>query len=567
MGISLNWAAAEESPTKANSGSFLPGIWSAPVGEALRGLPVQDAGRIKPFDSFARELLEMIYGKTTLEGKPAYEVVLTWLLSPQAWQGKELFEVRNHEVLKGLGLDPERRYFKGEEIFSNERFSTLRQELQEKRESKEKLTPYFQSLGRLENQFYMFTEMASGRLLKLVPEASTIAQGAAAGPWVGVDRLEGETQAAFMVLSRKFIERIGVMAQKGSHEDLLRASEELDLAVGEFKRKARESSPNLYPSDGLADLEVHYNLFHPFRWSYIFYLLAAFLLLFVWITDKGRLMPGVWALFGIGFLLHIYGFGLRVYLAGRAPVSNMYETVVWVSFGSVLFAAILEIIYRFKFILLAGLCVGIFGMVVAGSAPAILDPSLQPLEPVLRSNYWLTIHVMTITISYAAFFLAMMLGDMALFYTIRGEVANREKLKALTLAIYRAKQIGVSFLAPGIILGGIWADYSWGRFWGWDPKETWALIVLLGYIAVLHGRMVGWIRDFGMAVSAVLTFSLVIMAWYGVNFVLGAGLHSYGFGAGGIEYVAAFVFLHFLFVVYTVLVRRARAQLQSQTKT
>ncbi len=580
LGFSGVHALAEESASVSNQAStrsgFLPGVWSIPVGETLRALPVQDAGRLKPFDSFARELLEMIYGKTTLEGKQAYEIVLTWLLSPQAWQGKELFEVRNHEVLKGLGLNPERRYFKGEEIFSNERFSTLRQELQEKRESKEKLTPYFQALGRLENQFYMFTEMASGRLLKLVPPSGNVpsssgsGQGSAGqagagtegggGAWLGVDRLEGDAQAAFMSLSRKFIERIGLIAQHGSTENVLRASEDLDLAVLEFKRKARENNPNLYPVDGLIDLEVHFNLFHPFQWSYIFYLLAAFLLLFVWITDKEKFMPGVWTLFGIGFLLHIYGFGVRVYLAGRPPVSNMYETVVWVSFGSVLFAAILEIIYRFKFILLAGLCVGIFGMVVAGSAPAILDPSLQPLEPVLRSNYWLTIHVMTITISYAAFFLAMMLGDMALFYTIRGEDKNREKLKALTLAIYRAKQIGVSFLAPGIILGGIWADYSWGRFWGWDPKETWALIVLLGYIAVLHGRMVGWIRDFGMAVSAVLTFSLVIMAWYGVNFVLGAGLHSYGFGAGGIEYVAAFVFFHMLFVVYTVLVRRARAQ-------
>jgi ABC-type transport system involved in cytochrome c biogenesis permease subunit len=191
-------------------------------------------------------------------------------------------------------------------------------------------------------------------------------------------------------------------------------------------------------------------------------------------------------------------------------------------------------------------------------APLILDPSLQPLEPVLRNNFWLLVHVMTITISYAAFFLAFALGDIGLFFYIKDEAKYRDRLKAVTLAIYRAMQIGVSCLAPGIILGGIWADYSWGRFWGWDPKETWALIALLGYLAVLHGRIGGWIKDFGMVASAVITFSLVIMAWYGVNFVLGAGLHSYGFGAGGVEYVSVFVALHILFVIFVGVVRFGR---------
>jgi ABC-type transport system involved in cytochrome c biogenesis permease subunit len=119
-------------------------------------------------------------------------------------------------------------------------------------------------------------------------------------------------------------------------------------------------------------------------------------------------------------------------------------------------------------------------------------------------------------------------------------------------------QIGVALLAPGIILGGIWADYSWGRFWGWDPKETWALIALLGYTAVLHGRLAGWLKDFGTIVTSVVSFSLVIMAWYGVNFVLGAGLHSYGFGAGGVEYVSAFVAAHLLFTLFVVMVRQGK---------
>jgi ABC-type transport system involved in cytochrome c biogenesis permease subunit len=146
-----------------------------------------------------------------------------------------------------------------------------------------------------------------------------------------------------------------------------------------------------------------------------------------------------------------------------------------------------------------------------------------------------------------------------LYYYLRGEKQNHEKIKEITTGIYRSMQIGVAFLAPGIILGGIWADYSWGRFWGWDPKETWALIALLGYLAVLHARYAGMIRNFGLVVTAIVTFSLVIMAWYGVNFVLGAGLHSYGFGAGGLEYVSAFVAAHMLAVVYVSVIRRGKS--------
>jgi ABC-type transport system involved in cytochrome c biogenesis permease subunit len=236
----------------------------------------------------------------------------------------------------------------------------------------------------------------------------------------------------------------------------------------------------------------------------------------------------------------------------------MYESVVWVSFGAMVFSLGIEYFYRWRFILFAGSIVSAGCLLLADNAPVVLDPSLQPLQAVLNSNFWLTSHVLTITISYAAFFLAFALGDIALFFYLKGADENNPKVKAITLGVYRAMQVGVAFLAPGIILGGIWADYSWGRFWGWDPKETWALIVLLGYIAILHGRIAGLIRSYGLVVSSIVAFSLVIMAWYGVNYILGAGLHSYGFGAGGVEYVAIFVGLHFLYVIFVSVVKKSR---------
>lgn len=526
---------------------------SAKSGDELKYLPVQDGGRVKPYDSFAREMLEIVYGKTSYEKRDATEIVMTWMLSPQAWQDKKIFEVRNHQVLDALKLPKDQRYFTGEAIFANERFNLLRQELQAKRESKEKLNPYFQALQRLENQFFVFQEIASGRMLKVVPpkEGRT---------WIAVADMDASHQEKFMAFTKAFVSYLGAVA-KG--EGVEQAADELDKTVLSFEDAARTNNPALYGQESKIKAEVLYNSFHPFRWAYLFYFAAMTLLLLVWTLNKEALMKLTWVFLVVGFILHTYGFSLRVYIMERAPVSNMYETVIWVSWGVILFASILEVINRFRLILVAGTLVSAFALVIADFAPAVLDPTLQPLEPVLRSNYWLTIHVMTITISYAAFFLAFGLGDIGLVYYLRGEEKHHENIKAIVNGIYRAMQIGVAFLAPGIILGGIWADYSWGRFWGWDPKETWALIALLGYLAVLHARFAGMIKHFGMVVTSIVSFSLVIMAWYGVNFVLGAGLHSYGFGAGGLEYVAAFLAAHILFVIYVSIIRSGRSKVKT----
>lgn len=523
----------------------------AQASSELQRLPVQEGGRIKPFDTFARENLELVYGKQKLEGRPAYEVVMTWLLTPEAWTEKEIFQVQSLDVKKRLGLDPQKPRFSGQELFSKPVFTDLMGELRDKRETKEKLTPYFQALQRLESQYYIFTETAAARTLNIVPVEGR-------DGWASVAELPEKYQPLFAEITKAFIATIGAEVQQVSKDERQKLREQLDQAVLKFKEAVRLDHPQTYANETALNIEVHFSHFHPFRWSSVAYGLALIFFLLVWIMGKAKLQPVAVAFMILGVALHLYGFSLRVYLTGHPPVTNMYETVVWVAFGAVVFAALLHFFMKNPFVLLGGTMVATLCMIIADSAPAILDDSIQPLEAVLRSNYWLTIHVLTITISYAAFFLAMALGDIGLVYFLRDEKKFQNEIKMVAQAIYRAMQIGVAFLAPGIILGGIWADYSWGRFWGWDPKETWALIALLGYIAVLHGRLVGWVKDFGMIACGVGTFALVIMAWYGVNFVLGAGLHSYGFGAGGVEYVAGFVILHILLIAYTALVRREK---------
>jgi cytochrome c-type biogenesis protein CcsB len=253
---------------------------------------------------------------------------------------------------------------------------------------------------------------------------------------------------------------------------------------------------------------------------------------------------------GAGFALTTYGMVLRTLVAGRAPVTNMYETVVFAAWGAVLLALLFELRSRTRVVTACASGLAVIALILADNVP-IMDGSITPLVPVLRDNTWLTLHVLTITLGYAAFLLALGLGHVNLGVFLFAP-QRASLLKSLTQFLYRSLQVGTLFLAVGTLLGGVWASYSWGRFWGWDPKETWALIALLGYVALLHGRLLGWIRDFGLAVGSILGFLLVLMAWYGVNFVLGTGLHSYGFGVGGYGYVGAYLALEGAFLGYAV---------------
>src|SRR5262249_19984530 len=160
---------------------------------------------------------------------------------------------------------------------------------------------------------------------------------------------------------------------------------------------------------------------------------------------------------------------------------------------------------------------------------------------------------------YAAFALTLGLANVSLWHFFRADKPGASiRIASMNQLTYRAMQFGVVLLAAGTILGGVWADYSWGRFWGWDPKEVWALIALLCYVTILHARFTGWVGQFAFAAWSIVAFLSVIMAWYGVNFVLGVGLHSYGFSSGGFAPIATFVGLQMAWVGTVMLIYKRR---------
>lgn len=249
-------------------------------------------------------------------------------------------------------------------------------------------------------------------------------------------------------------------------------------------------------------------------------------------------------------LIQLAGITLRVFISGRAPITNMYETVMFSGLGALIIAMVIYLFKRETIYILGGLGYNILCLFMMKFSGGMLTEEISPLVPVLRDNFWLSTHVTTIILSYAALALSWMIANITLFKQRFGAITKKEYRYNEGL-IYTCVIVGTIMLAAGIILGGIWADYSWGRFWGWDPKETWSLIVLLLYMALLHGRGTTWIKPHTFVIACAAGFMSVMMAWFGVNYILAAGLHSYGFSEGGAIFLGSFFLIQTIFILIT----------------
>jgi ABC-type transport system involved in cytochrome c biogenesis permease subunit len=332
-----------------------------------------------------------------------------------------------------------------------------------------------------------------------------------------------------------------------------------------------------YPLPGSTAAEVLYGRLNPFFWSWLVSLVATLcLFLAVGRWRKPLFWLGV-AILVIGQVSAAVGMGFRWWITGLIPLTGMFETVEFVA----IYAALLglwfamtplgcrisqrENVNRMDLVLerrpfaLAGAVVGFTAAVLAYYAPAtVMHRNIGSVTPILRDDFWLAVHVVTIMASYASAAIAWILGNVALSYYLFGryndlshptDCRSPESCRILAGFIYTAIQITVLLLAAGTILGALWADKAWGHFWGWDPKEVWALVSLLAYILILHTRYLGWSRDFGMAFAAVFGFTAVLFTWYGVNFVLGSGMHAYGSGAGGAWAVTSAAAFQWIFLL------------------
>lgn len=550
-----------------------------------RDVPVQSGGRSKPLDTLSRETLRLIANRSSFTDPETGEhlsATALYLVMMFDWQGwihpdhgrlllasdwrtqyfqmhpadkwdrTPLLRIDYLELRSRLMLERDQQYVApaalAEASLEDPRtgnrvpFTTWANQLLRLEEEGKKLSTLEQKGLELANRLWSYQNHRMGRELEILPVA-----GSSTKEWISVAHLlltpfdNANDPAGHYRYVQNLLRQAWQAYRQDDAEALNQFAGELRDALGSRGHELGE-----YPTTAQLDLEIAFNDWVPFRFAWIFMLASALAMLLCLGSGWRVFSIGAWLAYGLGLAAMIAGFAMRITIAGRPPVTNMYESVVYVGFGAALFGFILELIYRKRFILMAGTAISTLALILADNCPTVLDPSLRPLEPVLRSNFWLVVHVMTITLSYAAFALALGIANITLgYFLVRS--TNVSAISSLSRFTYKAMQIGVLLLAAGTILGGVWADYSWGRFWGWDPKEVWALVALLGYLCVLHARHIGWVGHRGLAALSVVCFTLIVMAWYGVNFVLGAGLHSYGFGGGGQGWVYTVIVLQLLF--------------------
>ena len=227
------------------------------------------------------------------------------------------------------------------------------------------------------------------------------------------------------------------------------------------------------------------------------------------------------------------GVALRCIIRGRPPVTTLYETILFVTWVIVVVSLFMEFVSRRKIALALGSFLGVLGLFLAIKYEARDGVDTMPsMVAVLDTNFWLAAHVTTIVIGYAAGLLASALAHIYLLGRAFGvKKGDREFYKQFSQMVYGVLCFALLFSVVGTVLGGIWANESWGRFWGWDPKENGALLIVLWQLVILHARLGGYIRDFGIAMAAIFGGVIIAFSWFGVN-LLGVGLHSYGFTSG-----------------------------------
>lgn len=296
---------------------------------------------------------------------------------------------------------------------------------------------------------------------------------------------------------------------------------------------------NLGQAINKAANETFFNKLLAFKRSMYIYIAAFLLILLYWagLNDLWRVTAV--RLLWVGFIVHTAGLIFRMWLEGRPPVTNLYSSAIFIGWGAVVLGLVLEKFFKDGIGTAVATCVGFLSLIVAHNLAQGGD-TMEMMRAVLDTNFWLATHVVVITLGYASTFVA---GFLALVYILRGvftKTLSEITARSLTRMVYAIVCFSTLFSFVGTVLGGIWADQSWGRFWGWDPKENGALIIVLWNVLILHARWGGLIRERGLMNCAIVGNIVTSWSWFGVN-MLGIGLHSYGFMDAAFKWLMLFV--------------------------
>jgi len=501
----------------------------------VRDIPLQDEGRIKPLDTFARNHLLAFYGKRSIKemNLSATDWVLNLILDPQNGKEQKIFNIRNPEVVSSIYLDwsTEHKYSFNEILPGLSNQAVLINMINQKPNANR--TVFEKQLLELNNNALRFEEISYLKAMKLLPpdEISKTDEWSSPLEFIVNGRSPEPHQDEILNALQQYL--AGRLAGQEAS---------MQSAMANYKAALLMVPGELFDITVLKK-ETWMNRVNLFYTSVGLYLFAFILLGLSWMI-KPLLMKRVsYALLILGFLFHAYGIYLRMHIMGRPPVSTLYESVIFVAFIVILFAIILEYFRRDGLGIFVGTVSGsIFHYIGFGYASD--GDTLGILVAVLNSNFWLATHVTTITMGYGASLVAGFIGHLYLVQAIR-QPKNKSNLKSIFNNLFGITLIALFFTLFGTILGGIWADQSWGRFWGWDPKENGALLIVLWQLMMVHMRLSGLAKPAEFALGMALNNIIVALAWFGVN-LLQVGLHSYGFDDGVARNLFIFIALELI---------------------
>ena len=521
-------------------------------------LVVQDnGGRLKPIHTLTSEYLRKIYGKNHFNDKSATEVLLGMMLNPVEWSKKPIIKI-SHSKLRNLieNTDMDSKYI---HVSFNDFFVENGNYLLAKgvETAYEKLAkdrdPYDKDIIKADERVNIcFAIFGSGifRLFPLPKDSNNA--------WLTYTQ-----STEFSGNDSLFVANIMPMYFKAVEEGVTTNDwTTADTILGYIQKFQTKYGADILPKKNKIDLEITYNKMNVFSRLFMYYFILGVLLLVVVIMSlfkNNKLIAFFLELFKwliiLGFLAHTFGLGIRGYISGHAPWSNGYESMIYIAWATILSG----IIYKRKSVLALAATAVMSGLLLMVAHLNWLDPEITNLVPVLKS-YWLMIHVAIITASYGFLTLGAMLGLIALWLIIFTNADNKSKLKntltELTIINDKTLEVGLFMLAIGTFLGGVWANESWGRYWGWDPKETWALVSILVYTFVLHMRFIPSLTG-KLVFNSISMFAIwtIVMTYFGVNYYL-SGLHSYA--SGDPMPIPTFVYYLLTLMVVTAILAKIR---------
>ena len=486
-----------------------------------------NGGRMKPVSSLNREIVQKLSGKASILGMNSDQIVLGLITRPDIWRDVKMIKIKTPKLKKFLGVDVGSKYIAFSEVFKNGEY-LLAKEAEKALQTKpiERGT-YERDIIKVDERLNILYSVFNGNLLNIYPRVKDGIDHNDNNKWYNpldaMEKFEGQNKTAVETITRGLMNSI-----------VDNKWEDADKFISMISLYQQKVGGDVMLSESKINGEIFFNnldIFFKLTLAYILLgiimLIVAFIVIFKPNFKPRKITTVFFVALATLFAVHTFGMGYRWVLSGHAPWSNIYETLLYISWSAV-FAGV--IFFR-KSLLALSAAVIIAGIFMFTAHLTDVDPQITNLVPVLKS-YWLTIHVSILTASYGFFGLGAILGFLTLIMFIfrRNRPHVDEIIKHVTAITEIALIIGLAAVTIGNFLGGVWANESWGRYWGWDPKETWAYVSIVVYAIVIHLRFVKSLATpYVFATAALLAFSSILMTYLGVNFYL-SGMHSYATG-------------------------------------